>query len=157
MSLAEGHVRSSVSHLSHPYLGGGTGLALGLSQIFKFLSNLPTSLPANPQSWARVIKRECIKASPHSLFPTEQPEWRFLISDSIIFLPYLKPFSNFPITLRIKPHPLAMVSNSAAESGHHPPFHLFFLRQLETSQLQASSPCRSWNHILPPGHFFQCH
>lgn len=50
-------------YLSHPYLGGDAGLALVLSQTFKFLSNLPTSLTLIHASLAMLLKRGCINAS----------------------------------------------------------------------------------------------
>lgn len=49
--------------MAHPCLGGGAGLALALSQSFKFLSSLPTSLSLNSPRLAILLP-----APPHSLF-----------------------------------------------------------------------------------------
>lgn len=48
--LAEEQVEGQGFYLSHPYLDGGVGLALVLSLLFTFLSNLPISLPPNHRS-----------------------------------------------------------------------------------------------------------
>lgn len=164
MSLAEGHVRSSVSYLFHPYLGGGTGLALVLSQIFKFLSNLPTSLPANHQSWATVIKRECINAScqvPHILSSLQSSQngasWSQIASfSSLAWSPsVISPWlSGSNLTLchalqvcsRIWPPPtFPPLLLKAAEDVSAP---------LSSRLLLLAGLGTTFFHL--PGHFFQC-
>lgn len=94
-----------------------------------------------------------LPGSPHSLLPHGTARMMLLISDRIISLSYLKPIGDFPIILRINPHPLTSLHQNLAtvhlaiSCGHRRGWRSW---GDSSSQLQPSFPSRSWSLLLPP-------
>lgn len=125
-----------------------------LKSIYLFTSKPPKSGPESLKDGALVPTRQ---PQPPTRIPTFSPASQSSQDDPAS--PQVRPFHSqcetlpwFLDTFGIKPDPL-MWSPSLGQPDHHPLTAWHCCRWVEglgSSQLQASFPFRSWNHILPP-------